>query len=46
MVFTLTISMDQDAGRITEQGNHAELLKQGELYASLWRVQAGIGDAC
>ena len=34
-----------DAGRITEQGNHAGLLSQGGLYASLWRVQAGINDA-
>lgn len=27
------------AGRIRERGTHAELLKQGGLYQSLWRIQ-------
>jgi ABC-type multidrug transport system fused ATPase/permease subunit len=27
-------------GRIAEQGNHAELLAKGGLYADLWRMQA------
>ncbi len=30
-----------DNGNIIEQGNHAELLKQGGLYASLWAHQSG-----
>ncbi len=30
-----------DNGNIIEQGNHAELLKQGGLYASLWSHQSG-----
>lgn len=30
-----------DNGNIIEQGNHAELLKQGGLYASLWVHQSG-----
>ena len=30
-----------DHGRIIEQGSHAELLKRGGLYASLWRRQSG-----
>jgi ATP-binding cassette subfamily B multidrug efflux pump len=30
-----------DSGNIIEQGNHAELLKQGGLYASLWAHQSG-----
>jgi len=28
-----------DAGRLVEQGTHAELLAQGGLYASLWNRQ-------
>jgi ATP-binding cassette subfamily B protein len=32
-----------DQGRITETGNHAELLAIDGLYASLWKVQAGVG---
>ena len=30
-----------DEGRIVEQGNHAELLRRGGLYASLWARQSG-----
>ncbi len=30
-----------DAGRIVEQGSHAELLAQGGLYAQLWKRQSG-----
>ena len=30
-----------DEGRIIEQGTHAELLKQGGLYADLWSRQSG-----
>ena len=30
-----------EAGRIVEQGSHAELLAQGGLYATLWRHQSG-----
>ena len=35
-----------DDGRIIEEGNHAELLKQNGLYASLWAHQSGgfLGD--
>ncbi len=30
-----------DAGRIVEEGSHAELLERGGLYAGLWRRQSG-----
>lgn len=30
-----------DKGRIVEEGNHEELLKQGGIYAELWKHQAG-----
>jgi ATP-binding cassette subfamily B multidrug efflux pump len=30
-----------DAGRIVEQGSHAELLASGGLYARLWAHQSG-----
>jgi len=30
-----------DAGRIAEQGTHAELLKKGGLYAGFWNRQSG-----
>jgi ATP-binding cassette subfamily B multidrug efflux pump len=30
-----------DKGHIVEQGNHAELLAQGGLYAQLWERQSG-----
>ena len=30
-----------DEGRIVEQGNHAELLRRGGIYASLWERQSG-----
>jgi ATP-binding cassette subfamily B multidrug efflux pump len=35
-----------DEGRIIEQGNHAELLAKGGLYARLWAHQSGgfLGD--
>ncbi len=32
-----------DQGRVTEMGNHTQLLADNGLYASLWKVQAGIG---
>ncbi len=32
-----------DQGRISESGNHAQLLARNGIYASLWRVQAGLG---
>jgi len=31
-----------DRGRVTEAGNHAELLAGNGLYANLWKVQAGM----
>lgn len=31
-----------DRGRIAESGSHVELIKAEGIYASLWRVQAGI----
>jgi ATP-binding cassette subfamily B multidrug efflux pump len=36
-----------DAGRIVEQGSHAELLARGGLYARLWHRQSGgfLGEA-
>ncbi len=30
-----------EAGRIVEQGSHDELVKKGERYAALWRLQTG-----
>ncbi|WP_082653153.1 ABC transporter ATP-binding protein [Aureimonas sp. AU22] len=30
-----------DAGRIVEEGTHAELVRRGGLYASLWQRQSG-----
>jgi len=30
-----------DAGRIAEQGSHAELLAKGGIYADLWKRQSG-----
>jgi len=32
-----------DQGRIIEMGNHTQLIADDGLYASLWKVQAGIG---
>lgn len=32
-----------DQGRVTESGTHSQLLADGGLYASLWKVQAGVG---
>jgi len=32
-----------DHGRVTEMGNHTQLLADDGLYAYLWKVQAGIG---
>lgn len=34
-----------DEGRIAESGSHAELIAADGIYASLWRVQAGISAA-
>jgi ATP-binding cassette subfamily B protein len=33
-----------DQGRVTEMGNHTQLLAEDGLYAALWKVQAGIGS--
>jgi len=33
-----------DKGRITETGDHSELIASDGLYAALWKVQAGIGS--
>jgi len=33
-----------DEGRIAEQGSHTELVANNGIYASLWRVQAGMGN--
>lgn len=30
-----------ESGQVREQGNHDELIAQGDLYAALWRVQTG-----
>ena len=37
---------DFEQGRIVEEGTHAELIRQGGLYADLWRRQSGgfLGD--
>jgi len=32
-----------EQGRVTEVGNHAQLLAEDGLYAALWKVQAGVG---
>ena len=34
-----------DKGRIVEQGNHASLMAAGGTYATLWRVQTGLGGS-
>ena len=38
------IAMDRilviDAGRIVEEGTHAELLRNGDLYGELWKRQS------
>jgi ATP-binding cassette subfamily B protein len=34
-----------DAGRVAEQGSHAELLRRGGLYAEMWSRQAAERDA-
>jgi ATP-binding cassette, subfamily B, bacterial len=31
-----------DKGQVVEGGTHEDLLDQGEIYASLWRVQLGL----
>ena len=35
-----------DAGRVVEQGSHAELLERNGVYAALWQRQSGgfLGD--
>jgi hypothetical protein len=33
-----------EAGRIVERGNHAELLRQGGRYASLYALQSAGGE--
>jgi ATP-binding cassette subfamily B protein len=34
-----------DKGRVSEVGNHSQLIAENGLYASLWKVQAGIGTS-
>jgi len=34
-----------EGGRIAEQGDHASLMAAGGIYASLWAVQTGAGNA-
>ena len=31
-----------EQGRVTETGSHEELITSNGLYASLWKVQAGV----
>jgi ATP-binding cassette, subfamily B, bacterial HlyB/CyaB len=35
-----------DHGRITEDGNHNELVRKGGRYATLFRLQSGIHEVC
>jgi ATP-binding cassette subfamily B protein len=34
-----------DKGTVAERGTHEELIAQDGIYAHLWRVQTGEGDA-